>query len=75
MGRSRRRLGDEVRARHPNASATIVTAYRPHTGKGARNSFLCLRQIQRVTQDLILQRLFAQQPLQLAHLLLKGPVP
>src|SRR5215472_16283163 len=59
----------------PSTSATVFTAYpRERARATATAVFFWLCQIKRLAQDLVLQGLLAQQPLQLANLVLQGPV-
>src|SRR6516225_8082907 len=58
----------------PSTPATRVTACHP-TGRARPATIVfLLRQIQRLAQDLVLQGFLAEQPAQLANLLLQGPV-
>jgi len=58
----------------PSVSATVFMAYLPDRMRVRATAFFWLRQIQRLAQDLVLHGLLAEQPLQLTHLLLQGPV-
>jgi hypothetical protein len=49
-------------------------ACRPAPARASATALFWLRQIQRLAQDLVLQCLLAEQPLQFAHLALQRPV-
>lgn len=65
----------EVGARHPERVKPRFSRGVIPTGRGrAQQPLFWLHQIQRLTQDLVLQCLLAQQPPQLAHLALQASV-
>ena len=51
----------------PSASASVFTGCRPERAMVSATAVFWLQQIQRLAQDLVLQRLVAEQPLQLAN--------
>src|SRR5215470_16647655 len=58
----------------PRASARLFTACRPEPARASATAVFWLRQIERLAQDLVLQGLLAEQPLQFANLMLQGPI-
>ena len=58
----------------PRARAIVFTACRPVWARARKTVFFWLSPIQRLAQDRVLQGLFAEQPLQLTHLALRGAV-
>jgi hypothetical protein len=65
----------QIRARHPERVDDHLHGVSFRTSEGAQQPLLWLRQIQRLAQDLIFQRLLAEQPLQFAPWFCKARYP